>query len=311
MANKSYRSVFASALLGMTMLVGCFITEQEPEKNYPPVVQKPTKPDTGKLDTLAKPPVVVTPDTTTVKPPLVIKNNGWDDFPNKYLPTLKELSAKMTKLPLPYGVRYNSVNDKPPSKVAARADCPDGPREVFGLDHPKTGLYVVDTIRYVNMQGVVSCAWDNLNMAKVTHDRYIMDLTSGEAWEHIEDSISEEVVLPRHAIHGSGRIKLHSKLEFALDAYHVDMMTPYGQPEAIVTGGNLKMTWKNGYWFDLQIVKAMPFKINDLFPIQGTPAVEKVMSGAIKNDTTTVGYMDLYADHSVAIRDWTGKLVEQ
>ena len=310
MTNRNLRNRFAIAVLGAILFAGCFTTEDR-QDNTSPVVLKPTDKDTNKTDSL-NPIVVTKPDSQLV--PLTGgpgKNNGWDDFPNKFLPTLQVFAGKMTKLPLPYGVRYNIVVDKPLSKTAAADSCPDGPREIFGLNVPATGLYVVDTIRYYNMQGEVGCNWHTLNTSRVTHDRYVMDLGSGEAWEHIEDSVSEQVVLPRYAIGGSGRIKLNSKIEFKIDSYRVDMVTPYGEPGAIVTGGHLRMTWKDGYWFDLEVVKATPFKVDDFFPVRGTPtAGEKVMSGPIRHDTTTVGYMDLFADHSVVIRDWAGKLVE-
>jgi hypothetical protein len=123
------------------------------------------------------------------------------------------------------------------------------------------------------------------------------------------------VVLPRHSITGQGRINLHSGLKFTMRKYRVDMITPYSESKAIVTGGQLHLDWKDGYAFEMEIVKAMPFKVDDLFPIRGELATEKVMSGPIVHPgdagkTDTLGYIDLHSDHSVVIRDWTGKPVE-
>lgn len=303
------------AALAAFGLMGCFSTDDaiapKPMVRVDTVfVNKPdtTRPPINKPDTV---PIVINKPDTGIKNPVVIKQGGWDDFPNKYMPTLKELSMKMTKLPMPMGIRYNSaIGDKPLSKVAAADTCPDGPREIFGLNIPARGLYVIDTIRYYNLAGEVGCKWHTLNTARVTHNRYILDISSGEAWEELIDSVSEQVVLPRHSISGTGRIRLNSRLEFAIQNYRVDMLTPYGEPGAIVTGGALKLGWKDGWTFNMEIVKPSPFKVDDYYPARDpAPATEKILSGPIRHDTTTVGYIDLHSDHTVVIRDWTGKPV--
>lgn len=252
-------------------------------------------------------------DTTTIKPP--IKNGGWDDFPNKAMPDLQEMASKIKKLPVPMGIRYDQITATPPSaftKSSAAPDttCPDGPKEVFGYTVKDHNMYMVDTIRYYDTTGTVSCHWKAGSTQRVTHDRHIIDLASGQSWEHIEDSVTEQDVLPGHHIGGTGLIKLNSGIDLAIDSYWLNMVTPYGESEAVILGGSLRMTWKNGYTLDLSIIKTMPYKALDFFPPQGAASLgERIMSGPIKHDTTLVGYFDIYADHSVFIRDWLGQPV--
>lgn len=287
MARISSPTGIASALLALLLLGGCFTNEENLGDKPPPV-------DTTK---------------TVIGPK---KNNGWDDFPNKYLPTLKELAGKMTKLPTPYGFRYNSQNGVP-SKRSADTTCPAGDHEIFGLNLPEKGLYMVDTIRYYNAAGEAGCRWHTLNTVRVTHNRYVLDLNSGESWEVVIDSISDQVVLPRHSLSGTGRIRLNSKLDFTVDSYRVDYLTPYAEPGAIVRSGHLKLGWKE-YRFEMEISKTMPFRVDDFFPARGESTTEKMMSGPILHPgdagkTDTLGYIDLHSDHSVVIRDWTGKAI--
>ena len=69
--------------------------------------------------------------------------------------------------------------------------------------------------------------------------------------------------------------------------------------------------------FKLDLAKPRPFKVVDLFPIWGAnPSLGIILSGPILHpgatagSVDTLGYADLYADHTVSIRDWTGALVK-
>lgn len=286
------------ALTCLALLIGCFPIEQDPSfdsKSDPRDTIKVVRPDTGK------------PADTSVA-----TKTGWEAYPGKYLPALKELSAKMTHLPTPYGVIYFPLDNDPLLMKAAAGDCPDGPREIFGLNLEDRGFYATDTIRYFDEAGKADCHWNSPTIVRVTHNRYILDLKSGQAWEELVDSVSNQLILPRHSISGKGRIRLKSGLELAMESFEVEILTPFRQPGVQIMSSRLHLVWKDGYSFDLRMEKDSPLKAVDFQPIReaGT-AGDKVMSGPIRNDTTLVGYMDLYADHAVVIRDWTGKPVPQ
>jgi hypothetical protein len=182
--------------------------------------------------------------------------------------------------------------------------------EIFNHRYPDD-IYVVDTLRYYNATGDISCGLQPLMTTRITHNRHIMDLSSGQAWEQFEDSIWNHTSLPRHVVSGTGLIQLNSRLVFTVDSYGVTTVRPPDESEVLVTEAHLRMSWKDGYTFDLEISKTTPYKAMDFFPASGGGAAgDKVMTGKIRNDTTTVGYIDLFADRSVMIRDWTGKPVK-
>lgn len=295
--SRTPERAIALGITCLAMLIGCFPIEQDPSSDSisdPRDTTKVGRPDTGK-----------TSDTSvTIK-------TGWEGFPEKYLSDLKELSAKTTHLPTPYGFIYFPLDNDPLLK-AASGDCPDGPREIFGLSNEDRGMYVTDTIRYFEEDGKADCRWNSPTIARVTHNRYILDLRSGQAWEEVVDSVSNQLILPRHSFTGKGRIRLKSGLEFAMESIEVEILTPFRQPGVNIMSARLRMAWKNGYTFDLKMVKDAPLKAVDFLPIRETPAAgDRMMSGPIRHDTTTVGYMDLYSDHAVVIRDWAGKPLPQ
>ena len=112
---------------------------------------------------------------------------------------------------------------------------------------------------------------------------------------------------------------LNSGMELTIDAYDTDMIILYGEPLATVRSASLALSWGNGYSFKMDLAKPRPFKTVDLFPAWGgDPSLGKILSGPIMHAGSgatagkidTLGYVDLYADHIVVIRDWTGAVVK-
>jgi hypothetical protein len=250
--------------------------------------------------------------------PVKNNNGGWDDFPNKYKPTLLELATKMRQLPMPMGTRYSAQPDlgKPPSKTAAAA-C-TGISEIAAIRYNKNTIYGVDTISYYDTQDRPHCDWQSPT-TRETHARHMINDASGEAWENIDIRILDEATLPNYLTHGTGRMLLNNGMKFTIDAYDIDMIILYGDSLATVRSASLALSWQDGYSFKMDLAKARPFKTVDLFPAWGdNPSQGKILSGPILHPGSgasaggidTVGYIDLYADHTVAIRDWTGTLVQ-
>ena len=262
-AQSLIRRLFA-AFLSISLISGCFSTDQSGDKSNR-VVQ------------------------------------GWDDFPNKALPDLKELSDKLNRLPVPMGTQYNV---EIPRKPMPSDPCPNGPREIFGLSLPDRGIYVVDTIQYFDAEGKASCQWQAGATVRQTNNRHILDLNSGESWETLVDSISEGDVMPAHRISGKGRILHNSGLELEIKSYSLNILIPYGTPNAIITDGHLSLYWKKGYTIELGIAITKPYSAPDFFPVRAPGNSDILMSGRIRHDTVTVGFFDLTSDHGVRIRDW-------
>lgn len=254
-------------------------------------------------------------DTTGIKLPG--NNGGWDDFPNKYKPTLQELASGVQALPVPMGTRYGATQTvTPPAKVSANQDpCPKGPFEVYGYRDPARNFFIVDTMRYYDSVGGAHCSPTYGNTGSEHHERYIMDLASGESWETLVDTITDQHVLPRHTIHGTGRIKLARGLEFKIVSYDVVLITQFGSWDAFVLNAGMKLAYKDGYNIELKLVKPHPYKAIDFFPVEGGVGDgSKVMSGPItrandKGGIDTLGFIDLFTDRTVEIRDWKGDLV--
>jgi hypothetical protein len=243
---------------------------------------------------------------------------GWDDFPNKYKPTLIELANKMRQLPMPMGTRY-SVQPKvlPPSKQAAAQACA-GLYEIAGLHYSNNTIYGLDTISYYDTQNQPHCDWQNPT-TRETHARHMINDASGEVWEKIDIRILDDNALPNYLTHATGRMLLNNGMKFTIDSYDVDAMVIYGDSTVNIRSASLQLSWQDGYSFKMDLAKPRPFKVVDLFPVWGdNPSLGKVLSGPIVHPGSgvsaglidTVGYIDLYADHTVAIRDWTGTLVQ-
>jgi hypothetical protein len=129
------------------------------------------------------------------------------------------------------------------------------------------------------------------------------------------DSITDQHVLPRHTIHGTGRIRLASGLQFKIVTYDVVLITQFGNWDAFVLSAGMTLEYKDGYTVTLKLVKPHPYKAVDFFPVHGIVGDgSKMMSGPItkvnaEGKVDTIGFLDLFTDHTVAIRDWKGDAV--
>jgi hypothetical protein len=320
-----------SALFGLAFLAGCFSTEEPPTTH---VGKKDTAIDSVKLahvlDSVRTVHLIDSlrhvndslllaqhkQDTTAIKPPVNGNNGGWDDFPNKYKPTLTDLATNAPALPVPMGTRYGAPalpgSSDAPSKASA-GGC-TGNYSVYGYDNGK-GMFIKDTIVYHDSLGGSHCAPQPGGRASEDHNRYVMDLKSGESWEMLKDSITDQDVLPKHNIHGTGHVRLSSGLVFTIKSYDVSMLTSFGNWDAYVLDASMTLAYKDGYDIQLKLSKPHPYKSTDFFPVTGTPPeTGKIMSGPITKATATgvdtLGFMDLYSDRTLAIRDWKGDLVK-
>ncbi|HLP41826.1 MAG TPA: hypothetical protein VK465_09995 [Fibrobacteria bacterium] len=245
---------------------------------------------------------------------------GWDDFPNKYKPTLLDLDSKVSQLPAPLGTRYEflNYNTNTGAKIAAKSQACTGDSTVFQYRNPARNFFLYDTITYFDSKGIAYC--DNPNGGaprwSVRHSRRIVEFEVGEAWETIHDSVSEGDVLPRHTIHGTGFIRLDSGLELRIQSYDLILLTPHSQQQAYVINASLKLLYKDVYAINLDLVKQHPYSVaEDFFPAETGPEEHLILSGPIthpsdSNGVDTVGYFDLRGDRSVSIRDWTGAPVK-
>ncbi|MDB5047803.1 MAG: hypothetical protein JWO30_874 [Fibrobacteres bacterium] len=321
-----------SALLGMAMFAGCFSTEEQSTVGN----GKTTGNDSTKivyvLDSILLAQKLDSLQRVNDSLRLAVAKNdslkngthtgigGWDDFPNKYKPTLIELANKMRQLPMPMGTRY-SVQPKivPPlgsfSKAAAAQAC-TGISEIAGLRFSDNTIYGLDTISYYDSKNLPHCDWQNPT-TRETHARHMINDASGEVWEKIDIQILDDNTLPNYLTHATGRMLLNNGMKINIDSYDVDAMVIYGDSTVNVRSASLQLSWQNGYSFKMDLAKARPFKVVDLFPIWGgNPSLGKILSGPILHPGTaagavdTLGFIDLYSDHTVAIRDWTGTLVQ-
>ena len=323
-------------VVGLSLLAGCFSTEDAPTQ----APAKQTAADSLRaahiLDSLR---MTHTIDSLTMahkldsilhvndslklvnagKDTLKIKTNnngGWDDFPNKYKPTLLELATNARQLPVPLGTRYGAPADTT-SHILGKASAAQGPCtgtfEVFGYKSKIKDLFIKDTLSYFDSNEVAHCAPQGGSHTRETHIRYVMDVGVGEAWENIEDKVTDQDVLPRHTIHGTGKFRLEGGPEFTIQSYDVTMITEFGNWDAFILNASMKLLYKDGYNITLGLVKAHPYKAVDFFQIDGSLDPTKIMSGPITRASDkgidTVGYVDLFGDHSVRIRDWAGERV--
>ena len=253
-------------------------------------------------------------------------NGGWDDFPNKYRPTLLDLDSNAPRLPMPLGTRYAALASGNPavlSKAAAGSDacqataaqfedapCP-GDSTVFMYQSPVRDLFLYDTITYYDNMGIAHCSLPGGNRAVERHVRRIVEVGVGEAWETIRDSITDMDVFPRHTLHGTGRIQLESGQELAIRSYDMTLLTQFGTWNAYIVDASLELVYKDDYVIRLALAKPHPYQAIDLFPVDRSSEYGVVMSGPITHagangGTDTVGYVDLFDDHTFHVRDWTG-----
>jgi hypothetical protein len=318
-----------AAILSFSLLIGCFATDDQLPPAGNPAVHDTTivyvkdsllarkldsisrlndslKLAIGKQDSLANPNG---------------NNGGWDDFPNKYKPVLIEMATKIKQLPMPMGTRYGFQPRTLPSggtKVAAAAGCNvTGTSDVIAIRYNNNAIYGVDTISYYDNAGTPHCERQSPT-TRETHARHLINDASGEVWEQIEIRILGDAALPNYLTHGIGRMVLNNGTVLTIAAYDVDMIILNGDTTASVRAASLILTNESGYSFNMNLAKSRPFKTVDLFPAWGdNPSLGKILSGPIthpgtgktEGKTDTLGYIDLYADHTVAIRDWTGAQV--
>ena len=238
---------------------------------------------------------------------------GWDDFPNKYGQTLQDMNSEVRQLPTPLSTAYGSLlpATQTASKVAASAGPCAGDSTLFEYKSPVRDFYVNDTITYYDSNGVAHCALPEGSQSGKRNTRRVVEPGVGEAWEIIEDSISDQDVLPRHTIHSTGLIRLESGRELIIQSYDCTLLTPIGAEDVVVMGAGMKLLYKDGYVIHFDLAKPHPYRAPDFFPFEGPPDQSLIMSGpithpAVGSGVDTVGYVDLFGDRTIRIRDWTG-----
>jgi hypothetical protein len=238
---------------------------------------------------------------------------GWDDFPNKYRPTLLEMSSEVRQLPIPLSTAYGSLS--PAALTGSKVSAPAGPcagdSTLFQYKSPVRGFSLNDTITYYDSIGVAHCDLPEGSRSGKRNTRRIVEPGVGEAWEIIEDSISDQEVLPRHTIHSTGLIRLESGLEIIIQSYDCTLLTPIGADDVEVMSAGMKLLYKDGYVIHFDLAKPHPYRAPDFFPFEGAPDTSLIMSGPITHPgvgsgVDTVGYVDLFGDRTIRIRDWTG-----
>ncbi|MEO7425098.1 MAG: hypothetical protein ABI036_07915 [Fibrobacteria bacterium] len=239
-------------------------------------------------------------------------HGGWDDFPNKYGPTLQEMNSEVRQLPMPLSTYYGSP--QPATQTGLKVPASSGPctddSTTFQYMNPVTGFYLNDTIMYYDSNGVADCAPPEGNRSLKRNTRRIVEPGVGEAWEIIEDSVSDQDVLPRHTIHSTGLIRLESGREIIIQSYDCTLLTPIGAEDAVVMSAGMKLLYKDGYVIHFDLAKPHPYRTFDFFPFEGPPDPSLIMSGPITHPGAgsgidTVGYVDLFGDRTIRIRDWT------
>jgi hypothetical protein len=238
---------------------------------------------------------------------------GWDDFPNKYRPTLLDMNSEVRQLPIPLSTAYGPLSPAAltGSKVSASAGSCAGDSTLFRYKSPVRDFYLNDTITYYDSVGVAHCDLAEGNRSGKRNTRRIVEAGVGEAWEIIEDSISDREVLPRHKIHSTGLIRLESGLELTIQSYDCTLLAPMGVEDVDVLSAGMKLLYKDGYAIHFALAKPNPYRAPDFFPFEGAPDTSLIMSGPITHPaagsgTDTVGYVDLFGDRTIRIRDWTG-----
>jgi len=216
-----------------------------------------------------------------------------------------ELAAKMRRLPVPMGTRYNSA-PRPAPKASAAAAC-SGDADVIGLSDTTRGRLGMDTVVFYDTAGLPHCVWQAPTL-KETHGRYLFDAASGEAREALVVEITEDDRLPRYRTRGTGTMRLLSGLVFRIDRYEVDMVLDNSDAGIIIQDARLDLGWRDGYALRLALARSKPYRAPDLFPAwESRSAPMLILSGAITKGDALAGYIDLFADRSVAIRDRNGK----
>lgn len=216
-------------------------------------------------------------------------------------PYLAELAAKMRRLPIPMGTRYDSAPRARP-KGSAAAACV-GERDIIGLGDSARGLMGIDTMSFFDVSGKAHCARPAPALRE-THGRYLFDAGAGEARETLVVEITEDDRLPRYLTCGTGTMRLFTGLEFAISLYEVDMILDNATAGIIIQDAKLRLAWKDGYALSLGLARPKPYRAPDLFPIwESLPTPALMMSGPITKGDAVVGYADLFADRTVAIRD--------
>jgi hypothetical protein len=240
-------------------------------------------------------------------------DGGWDDFPNKYMPTLEDLDSKVGRLPVPVGTRYTSLstNGRAGLKVAYSTPPCTGDSTVFQYRSPVRDFFLYDTITFFDSAGIAHCQSPGGTRSREKHVRRVVELGVGEVQETIENSITDQDILPRHTIHGTGSIRLESGHEFTIQSYDVTLLTPFDAQEIFVLEAGMSLLYKDGYSIHLDLAKPHPYRTVDFFPADGPPDTSLIMTGPITHPAAqggvdTVGYIDLFGDRTIRIRDWTG-----
>jgi hypothetical protein len=236
---------------------------------------------------------------------------GWDDFPNKYGQTLLDMNAEVRQLPLPLSTYYDSLHPATPAgpRVAASAGPCMGDSTVFEYKSPVRNFYVYDTITYYDSNGVADCKPAEGSRSVKRNTRRIVEPGVGESWETSVDSISDQDVLPRHTIHSTGLMRLESGREIIMESWDCTLLTPFGEKDLSVVNAGMKLLYKDGYALHFDLARPHPYKAIDLFPFEGPPDQSLIMSGPITHPgvgsgVDTVGYVDLFGDRTIRIRDW-------
>jgi hypothetical protein len=282
------RLAFFLQCLAIFILSGCFST---PDESNTSTAKAPTSNPSGKPAN---------------------NSGGWDDFPNKYRPTLVDLDSNVRELPLPIGTRYSALNPGGQSnlnKTAANASC-TGDSTVFSYQSRIRELFLYDTTYFYDSVGIAHCAAPGGSRAGEKHLRRIVEVGVGEAWETIRDSITDQDVLPRHTLHGTGSIRMERGIEITIQSYDLTLLTQFATTDAFVVDAGLDLLYKDGYAIHLGLANPHPYEATDFFPLDGPTGFNIIMSGPITHASAkgidTAGYFDLFDDHTVHIRDWTG-----
>lgn len=249
--------------------------------------------------------------------PTANNGGGWDDFPNKYGQTLLDMNAEVRQLPMPLSTSYGALfpATQSDSMVAASAGPCTGDSTVFEYKSPVRDFYVYDTITYYDSNGVAHCAPPEGSRSVKRNTRRIVEPGVGESWETAEDSVSEQDVLPRHTIHSTGLMRLESGREIVMESYDCTLLTPLGADDVSVVSAGMKLLYKDGYALHFALARPHPYRAIDFFPFEGPLDTSLIMSGPITHPgvgsgVDTVGYVDLFGDRTIRIRDWTGAPVK-
>lgn len=225
-------------------------------------------------------------------------------LPDPFRADLADLAAGMRRLPVPMGTRYNSA-PRPTPKSSAAAAC-SGDADVVGLSDTARGRLGMDTVVFFDAAGIPHCVWQAPTL-KETHGRYLFDAATGEAWETLVVEITEDDRLPRYRTRGTGTLRLFSGLEFRIERYEVDMLLDNSDAGIIIQDARLDLGWRDGYALRMTLARSKPFRAPDLFPAwEARPAPGLIMSGPIMKGAALAGYVDLFADRTVGIRDRSG-----